>query len=144
MPQIYIIVLSNIIAKPAILHETCRLLTLSANDFIARSLTVSLPHFVISRDSGVLDRLAQELAVPLSHVLLQSSHEILSRIFLLPSGGETKNALSFLTSILQDALSNKEKESINVEDLVRSCTVSLITNLVVALGAEATRDAQQV
>lgn len=127
---------SAIDAKASLLPEICRLLSISPADFWTRTLSLSLPHFVLTRNKVLLTRIAGELSTTLSHLLLQSTHSILSHIFLQQDTAATDRALSFFIEILQDAAPGNERASINLTVVTKSCIVPLLADLVIALGAE--------
>ncbi len=144
LSQIALIATSNILSKPQILQEVSHVLAISPQDFLSRTLHTTLPCFVVSGESHILESIAAHLTTTLSNLILQITQDVLSRLFLLPSRDATSRALDFLVRTLQAAAAPKDSDTIDGKALVTSCTVPLLSDLVISLGAEDTYDIQNV
>jgi serine/threonine-protein kinase ATR len=101
-----------------------------------RAHTLCLPQFVSTRNKEALDMIAEEMSTSVSHLLLQCTDAILAYIFLLQDTSSTDRALLFFVNVLRSAAPAKERASIDLVVVTKSCVVPLLANLVIALGAE--------
>ncbi|KZS97819.1 hypothetical protein SISNIDRAFT_472705 [Sistotremastrum niveocremeum HHB9708] len=143
MHQVGPFVVSRWVSQPSLVHELCRFLTLSPPDFISATLAQSLPHLVATRNTKVLEKVAQQLHTLPSTLILQSTHGVLAHVFLSLEPSETQRGLAFLVRILQDAAPDDEKAHVTVDLIVKSCLIPLLGELVIALGNQGDQNLHQ-
>ncbi len=124
--------------QPALLLETCRLISQEPAEFISGTLIHTLPLLFASCNSVVVDKIAQSLGLFPSKLFLDFSKEILTQVFLLPEKTQTDNALAFILQIMPTP------GSINAQTLVRSCTAELLGTFVFLLGSEDPKKVNEV
>lgn len=117
--------------QPNALLETCRFLSLSPRDFLSVTLPSTLPHLFGSRNLPALNAVQRELGRPLSSLFLNNSAEVLAHVFLLEGTRNTDKSLEFILNTLSEAANNAV---IGVSNVVKSCIMPLLGNLVVAMG----------
>ena len=132
MHQVSIFVVTNINKRPNLLAEVCRFLSLSSGDFLAVTLSHTLPVLFGARDRGALHKIGQEINKKVSTLFLNASAEILAYAFMLETQTETDNALMFIVTVLSEAAN---KVAIDVLNVVGSCIVPLLATLVIATGS---------
>ena len=125
-------VVSNSCRRPDLLTETCRFLSLPVPDFLLYTQVHTLPHLFGSCNRVVLDRLGELLDQKVSDMFLNASSDILSYVFMLP-GPEEERASEFVLNVLTQAANQAE---IALANVVRSCIVPLLANLVIAMGSD--------
>lgn len=108
-------------------------MTTSCVDFINATLPFTLPTLYGNCDLKVLQKIAQDLDSKPSNLFLSHSHRILAHIFRLQAPGQTNKALAFIIKTLTDDTTNG---SIGIQNVVQSCVVPLLAELVVGLGDE--------
>ncbi|KAI9467128.1 hypothetical protein BJY52DRAFT_1423860 [Lactarius psammicola] len=118
--------------QPALLLETCRLVSQEPLEFITGTLVHTLPLLFASCNNVVIDKVAQSLGFSPSKLFLDFSKDILTLVFLLPEKTQTDNALEFILQIMPTSSGG----SINAQTLVRSCIVELLGTFVFLLGSE--------
>lgn len=118
-------------SQPNALLETCRFLSLSPRDFLSVTLPSTLPQLFGTRNIVALSSLQRELDRPLSSLFLNNSAEILAHVFLLNNTRATDEALKFILRTLSEAANNA---SITVANVVKSCIMPLLGNLIVSMG----------
>jgi serine/threonine-protein kinase ATR len=124
--------------QPALLLETCRLVSQEPSEFITGTLVHTLPLLFATCDSGVIDKIAQSLGLSPSTLFLDFSKDILTQVFLLPEKAQTDSALEFILQIMPTP------SSINAQTLVRSCFVELLGTFVFMLGSDDRKKVDQV
>ena len=125
--------------QPALLLETCRLVSQDPSEFISVTLVHTLPSLFASCNISVIDKIAQSLGLSPSTLFLDFSKDILTQVFLLPDKIQTDNALEFILQIMPTAGS-----SIGAQTLVRSCSVELLGTFVFMLGSKDPKTVLQV
>ncbi|KAF5387623.1 hypothetical protein D9615_000714 [Tricholomella constricta] len=118
--------------QPGLLAETCRLMGMSTATFISMTRHQTYPQLFGNCDIKVLTRIAQDLEVPISGLYLPEAPQILAHVFKLPGPGQTKKALEFIEKIVSDQL--PPNETISIQELVKSCQVQMLAELVVEMG----------
>ena len=141
MSQIAPLLASRICVQPNILAETCRFLSQTTMDLLSTTLPSTLPPLFAACDAPVLNQIAKEVSRKPSYLFLSHSHLILAHVFLLDGATQTSHALNFIVQVLIDAAENK---NIDVQSIVKSCLVPLLTELVVVMGDEDARKVQLV
>ncbi|EGO02217.1 hypothetical protein SERLA73DRAFT_104608 [Serpula lacrymans var. lacrymans S7.3] len=138
MPRIAPFLVSRMCTQPSLLAETCRFISVSPGDFISVTLSKTLPQIFASCDSRVLEEMSSQLGTSNSNLFLRNSREVLAHVFLLQGPGQPSKALNFILKILSDAVVNLniDSSSIDVQSLVGSCRLPLLTELVIVLGDE--------
>lgn len=128
-------IVSRVCSQPVLLLEYSRLVSVAPKDFMTITLPRTLPPIVASRDFKVLQKIAHDLSLKPSLMLLKHSHEILAHIFLLQNSSETNKALHFIVQVLKEARADTTID-IDIQSVVKSCVVPLLAELVVKLGHE--------
>ncbi|KAF8076761.1 hypothetical protein FPV67DRAFT_1472577 [Lyophyllum atratum] len=123
---------SRYCTQPGLLTETCRLMAMSTATFISMTRHQTYPELFGNCELKVLQRISRELEVPVSGLYLPEAPQILAHVFQLPGPGQTKKALDFIEKIVASNLS--EGTTISIRDLVKSCQVQVLAELVVDMG----------
>ncbi|KAH9002229.1 hypothetical protein EDB86DRAFT_3063350 [Lactarius hatsudake] len=118
--------------QPALLLETCRLVSQEPAEFISGTLVHTLPFLFASCNNAVIEKIAQIMGLFPSKLFLDFSKDILTQVFLLPEKTQTDNALEFILQVMPTPSGG----SINAQTLVRSCTSELLGTFVFLLGSE--------
>jgi serine/threonine-protein kinase ATR len=124
---------SRIYTQPNLLAEACRFLCQTTTDFLSTTLSSTLPVLFASCDARTLEQISKEVSRKTSHLFLSHSASILAYIFLLPDHDQSTQALNFIVQVLIDAA---ESNNIDIQSIVKSCVVPLLTELIVVLGHE--------
>jgi serine/threonine-protein kinase ATR len=124
---------SRICTHPSLLAESCRFLAISPTDFITLTLPRTLPDLFANCNNKALDKVAYEVSKKPPSLFMNYQHEILAEVFLQSSPGRTKNALLFILKVLRDAAENV---IIDIPNIIRSCIVPLLAEIVSVMGAE--------
>jgi serine/threonine-protein kinase ATR len=124
-----------------VLTETCRFLSVSPTDFIASTLSLTLPNLFASCDDKALETIANELSKKLSILFLNFAREILAHVFLLSTPVQVNNALAFILKVLRDAADN---QTIDLRSVVISHVIPLLAELVVVMGDQDPEQAKKV
>ena len=127
--------------QPSMLTEACHFLSVTTPDFISATLHHTLPLLFATCESKVLEQVASNVSIKVSYLFLNRSHHILAHIFLLTGPGQTNRALSFILQLLRNAA---DTASIDIQSVIKSCMVPLLANLVVGMGDEDPKKAEQV
>ncbi|EIN10974.1 hypothetical protein PUNSTDRAFT_63830 [Punctularia strigosozonata HHB-11173 SS5] len=123
---------SRICTDPSLIVETCRFLLTTPGSLIASTLAFTLPPIFAKGDLRVLEKVGEATGrKPSSLFLGDLQHSILAYIYLLRGPVQTNRALEFVLRVLKDAAGG---ETINLRDVVKSCSMQLIAELVVVLG----------
>ncbi|KAH9077054.1 hypothetical protein EDB83DRAFT_2504335 [Lactarius deliciosus] len=125
--------------QPALLLETCRLVSQEPAEFISGTLVHTLPFLFASCNNAVIERIAHIMGLFPSKLFLDFSKDILTQVFLLPEKTQTDNALEFILQVMPTPSGG----SINAQTLVRSCTSELLGTFVFLLGSEDPKKAMQ-
>lgn len=131
MEQIAVHVTSVMTVQPNALTETCRFLSISAADFLAVTLPLTLPSLFAECNRAALDKLSDELGLSISNMFLKESADVLAHAFLLKNNRDTNKVLAFILEILNSAASSAD---INLSNVVKSCVLPLLGKLVIGMG----------
>lgn len=126
--------------QPALLLETCRLVSQEPSEFISGTLVYTLPLLFANRNKVVIDKIAQNLGFSPSTLFLDFSKDILTQVFLLPDQAQTDKALEFILELMPTPSGG----SINAQTLARSCIVELLGTFVFMLGSDEPKRMQEV
>jgi serine/threonine-protein kinase ATR len=126
--------------QPALLLETCRLVSQEPSEFISGTLLHTLPSLFANRDKVVIEKIAQNLGFTPSALFLDFSKDILTQVFLLPDQVQTERALDFILRLMPTPSGG----SINAQTLARSCIIELLGTFVFMLGSEESKKVQEV
>jgi hypothetical protein len=127
-------VVSKLCSNPTFAREISQLLSMGTTAFISVTLSNTLPHLFASCDRQVLVKVAQELDKPLYSLFITHSHEILAHVYLMSSSQQSDKSLSFILEILTPDAGDPSR--LQLDSLIRSCMVELLTNLIITLGEE--------
>lgn len=127
--------------QPALILETCRLVSQEPSEFISGTLVHTLPLLFATCNNDMIDKIAQSLGLSPSTLFLDFSKDILTQVFLLPEKIQTDSALEFILKIMPTP---SGASSINAQTLVRSCFVELLGTFVFMLGSDDRKVLSQV
>lgn len=113
------------------LLETCRLLSLSSNDFLTITLPYTMPQLFASRNLSAIEAISNQLDKPAPSLFFDTSADVLARIFLLEGDDETEMSLAFTVDVL--SRSSKTKK-ISLTSIIKSWVIPLLGKLIIALG----------
>lgn len=127
------LLVSNIVSRPSMLQEFCRFISVASSDFIEQTLDDTLALVVCNRDHSCLSKIAGALhdKSPAA-LLLNHAGSILPKVFLLASTADTDRVLGFMVEEM--SRNSKPQQRIEDADIVRSCLVRVICDLVCELG----------
>ena len=126
--------------QPALLLETCRLVSQEPTEFISGTLPHTLPLLFANRNKVVIEKIAQNLGFTPSTLFLDFSKDILTQVFLLPDQVQTDGALDFILQLMPTPSGG----SINAQTLARSCITELLGTFVFMLGSKESKKVQEV
>ena len=129
------LLVSRMCIQPALLQETCRLISVAPAEFVTINLRRTLPHLFGNCELKVLEMIARDLSKIPSTLFLDYSPNILAHIFRLETS-QTNKALAFVAKVLSDAA---DRGSINIATVVKSSGLPLLAELVVGMGDEGAR-----
>ncbi|GJJ07321.1 hypothetical protein Clacol_001522 [Clathrus columnatus] len=138
--QISITVVSQISENPEYLSQLCNFLDMTPSKFFNLTSNHFLPHLVCSRNEHALKKVAYELRK--SPVSLITTHEVLSRVFLLDGQETTDIVLKFILDLLMRSRKDAT-EPITTLMVVKSTVVPLLGELVICMGDKHTDKALQ-
>lgn len=125
--------------QPALLLETCRLVSQDPTEFISATLVHTLPLLFANCNSVVIDKISHILGFSPSGLFLEFSKDILTQVFLLAEKSQTDNALEFILEIMPMPSGG----SVNAQTLIRSVFVELLGTFVFMLGSEDPKNVHQ-
>ena len=129
------LLVSRMCTQPALLQETCRLISVAPAEFVTINLRRTLPHLFGNCELKVLEIISKDLSKVPSTLFLDYSPNILAHIFRLETT-QTNKALAFVAKVLSDAV---DRGSINIANVVKSSGLPLLAELVVGMGDEGAR-----
>ncbi|KAI0938155.1 hypothetical protein AcV7_003428 [Taiwanofungus camphoratus] len=129
--QIAPFLVARLCTQPNLLVEACRFLSISPADFILVTLEHTLPHIFVSCDAKVLDAISQETGQKIASLFVKRAHEVLAYVFRLQGPGQTNRVLSFMLKFFQE---KARTTTIDITNIVRSCLVPLLAEIVLVLG----------
>ncbi|KAL0577467.1 hypothetical protein V5O48_004536 [Marasmius crinis-equi] len=124
---------TRIASDRALLGEACKLLGMAQSDFVAITLSRTLPTIVANCDRKVLSAVAKDINSKASAIIMKHAHEILAYVFLLPTAQQTDEALKFMIKTLAASTGSG---AVNAQSVIKSCLVSLLAEIVTKLGSE--------
>lgn len=101
-------------------------------EFLSMALPHVLPVLFSQKDLATLDLLSKEASKSKVGMFLSASSDILGCIFLLKNQEDRNSALSFLLGVLGESVT---KTNVGLPNIIRSCTIPLLANLVVKMGS---------
>lgn len=107
---------------------------MDSTELIRHTLSDTLPHLFINRNDRVLEAIGFDLEEKVSTLLMEHSYEILAQTFLLHSRTETEQVLAFIVKVLID--DTEGNNEIEVKNLVQTCYIPLLAELVIVMGEE--------
>ncbi|KIJ37345.1 hypothetical protein M422DRAFT_118575, partial [Sphaerobolus stellatus SS14] len=140
LPTIAVDVVSNVSTNAEQLLQLCNFLNMSPSKFYNLTLTHFLPHLICTCNGDAITKVARELRK--SPVSLVTTHDVLARVFLLPGPGETNKVFNFILNLLMQNRNSLSTE-ITVLMLVKSTVVPLLGEIVIAMGDDDPRNAEQ-
>lgn len=126
MEKLSVLLINSLEVNPRIIREFVHLIGIDIKAFIGFGREFILPDLVLSKKSAVLRQVAEWLQQDLHQILLDDAGPILAHV-LLNSNGNFDDAMKFYVG-------STSLESIPVGKLLKSCLLSLLSKLVLALG----------
>ncbi|KAI0375920.1 hypothetical protein BV20DRAFT_933352 [Pilatotrama ljubarskyi] len=115
-------------------QEFCHFLSVSQRDFINITLKHTLPQLFAESDLKGLEAVAAEMNTNVAMLVLDHGHHILAHAFMLQGIGQTNKTLQFILNVLKAAAT--EGSTLQITNIIGSCTVLLLTEIVICLGDE--------
>lgn len=132
MDRVAPFLVSRFCTQPAVITETCRLMSMSMATFISMTRPKTYPQLFANCEHKVLQRIAKELEVPIHGLYFPDSAQILAYVFQLQAPGQTQKALKFIGDMVANNL--EEGTVVTSKQLVKMCLVPLLAELVVETG----------
>ncbi|KAF9226785.1 hypothetical protein BS17DRAFT_800749 [Gyrodon lividus] len=130
-------IVSRKCTNPDLFAETCRFMSVYPTDFLAVTLSKTLPHLFADREARVLEDISTELGKKSSILFFNQAPRILAHVLRLQGPGQTNQALDFILKVVvADANEHSENSTIDIGMIVKSCLLPLLAELVVMLGDE--------
>ncbi|KAF9238832.1 hypothetical protein BU15DRAFT_88266 [Melanogaster broomeanus] len=130
-------IVSRKCTNPDLFAETCRFMSVYPTDFLAVTLSKTLPHIFADREARVLEEISSELGKKSSILFFNQAPGILAHVLQLQGPGQTNQALDFILKVVvADANEHSEKSTIDIGMIVKSCLLPVLAELVVMLGDE--------
>ncbi|KAF8329612.1 hypothetical protein F5887DRAFT_1183719 [Amanita rubescens] len=137
LDQIAPFLISRMCSQPALFEEACRAMATPHSQFIRSNLSRALPQLFANCEKAVLETVSKELGTKPSILFLNHSHTVLAHVFLYQD--QTKKALQFILKILEVG---SQGAFIDIVSVIKSCSIPLLTELVVNLGDDNTNNAK--
>jgi serine/threonine-protein kinase ATR len=134
MSQISVFAVSRMISQPSLLTQLSRFVSMDSPELVRHTLSDTLPYLFVNRNDRVLDAIGAELGEKVSTLLMEHSSDILARVFLLPNDADTSITLTFIVKTLND--DTKGNSDIQVKNIVQTCYIPLLAELVIVMGEE--------
>ncbi|KAI0353102.1 hypothetical protein OH77DRAFT_1497585 [Trametes cingulata] len=115
-------------------QEFCHFLSVAQRDFIQITLKHTLPQLFAESDLKGLEAVAAEMNTNVAMLVLDYGHHILAHAFMLQGIGQTNKTLQFILNVLKAAAT--EGSTLQITSIIGSCTVLLLTEIVICLGDE--------
>ncbi|KAJ3075069.1 serine/threonine-protein kinase M1 [Podochytrium sp. JEL0797] len=112
---------------PGLFSNFSKVLTLTQKEFIQRTISYTLPHLIIHKQTDLIQSLANVLNTKVGVLCLHQMSQVLKAIFMLP---ESYDAISYVLKIAQLEVADS-----SVDGLIVICALDLVTKLVVELGS---------
>ncbi|KIJ20461.1 hypothetical protein PAXINDRAFT_174826 [Paxillus involutus ATCC 200175] len=128
-------IVSRKCTNPDLFAETCRFMSVYPTDFLAVTLSKTLPPLFADREARVLEAISSDLGKKSSILFFNQAPRILAHILRLQGPGQTNQALDFILKIVvAEANEDSENSTIDIAAIVKSCLLPLLAELVVMLG----------
>ncbi|KIK96405.1 hypothetical protein PAXRUDRAFT_310274 [Paxillus rubicundulus Ve08.2h10] len=128
-------IVSRKCTNPDLFAETCRFVSVYPTDFLAVTLSKTLPPLFADREARVLEDISGELGKKSSILFFNQAPRILAHILQLQGPGQTNQALDFILKVVvAEANEDSENSTIDIAAIVKSCLLPLLAELVVMLG----------
>ncbi|KAK7033561.1 hypothetical protein VNI00_012785 [Paramarasmius palmivorus] len=139
MDKLAPVLVNKICLERHLLAEACKVMAISTHDFLTITLSRTVPSIVGARNQIVLDTIAKEIGSKPANILMKHAHETLAYAFLLPTEAETTAVLDFFIQTLTAA---QPQVQIDAQNVVKSCVVPLLAELVIIMGDADAQTAQ--
>jgi serine/threonine-protein kinase ATR len=134
-------IVSAVCTNPELFLQTCNFLDMSPSKFYNLTITHFLPHLVCTCNADALNKVAREIRT--SPVSLVTTHDVLAHVFLLDEPGRTERVFKFILDLLIESKKDVSDE-VTVLMLVKSTVVPLLGEIVICMGDEEPKRADQV
>ena len=128
--------------QPMIITEFCRIINIVPSVFVRSHLKANLPQFFAERQHRLLSKIASEVDSKPGIMLTENIHQVLARVFLLPTREETDRSLEFVAKYFGGPVGGRD--AYTAPRLVRGQLAELIGTLVARLGDEDDQAVQAV
>ncbi|KAJ2120198.1 hypothetical protein IW147_005269 [Coemansia sp. RSA 720] len=119
---------------PAPFVQCMQMLATAPSDFLNRFQARIVPELFIGGNETALKAVASILDIRLPVLCVNQAASIFARMFLMDDQPMQKAMLRFVSLLSAESELDKEQVEVNIPSLLRSCSVKLIFNLVLALG----------
>lgn len=128
------------------LNEFCSFISMAPPGFLKLTLKYTLPRLFAENDAKVLQAVADTVQEKddskVGFLVLENSAYILAHVFMLQGVGQTNRSLQLILNLMREDVTNPDQ--LSLQSVVRSCLVTLLTELVAALGDEDPNTAEAV
>ena len=132
------ILVRRLTSEPDALSEFCTFISMVSPGFLKLTLKYTLPHLFADNDvkalQAVADMVQERDDSKVGFLVLENSAYILAHVFMLQGVGQTNTCLQLILKLMQEEVTNPD--ALTIQSVIRSCLVTLLTELVVALGDE--------
>ncbi|KAJ2169701.1 hypothetical protein GGH15_000284 [Coemansia sp. RSA 562] len=119
---------------PAPFVQCMKMLETAPSDFLNRFQARIVPELFIGGNETALKAVASILDIRLPVLCVNQAASIFARMFLMDDQPMQQAMLRFVSLLSAESELDKEQVEVNIPSLLRSCSVKLIFNLVLALG----------
>ncbi|KAJ2500918.1 hypothetical protein GGH96_002332 [Coemansia sp. RSA 1972] len=119
---------------PAPFVQSMKMLETAPSDYLNRFQARIVPELFIGGNETALKAVASILDIRLPVLCVNQAASIFARMFLMDDQPMQQAMLRFVSLLSAESELDKEQVEVNIPSLLRSCSVKLIFNLVLALG----------
>ncbi|KAJ3131138.1 hypothetical protein HK100_006742 [Physocladia obscura] len=118
-----------------LLKEFSKVINMSQRSFVEQTISHTLPHLVINQKTDEIKDIAALLNTNISILCVNQISHVLKVIFMLNNADEAERSIRYVIEIAQIEI----QQGLSVTNLILSCALELVTNLVMELGDEGRR-----
>jgi serine/threonine-protein kinase ATR len=104
-------------------------------DFISVTLSKTLPFLFANSEAKVIEEISEDVGQSISSLFMAHSHQILAHVYQQQGPAQTTGSLTFIRNIISKG-SEPKRANFTIQNMVQSCVVALLADLVVVLGHE--------
>ncbi|KAI9501954.1 hypothetical protein BX070DRAFT_227651 [Coemansia spiralis] len=122
--------------SPQMFIRCMQILETSPRQFLRQHVDIIVPHLVVHGNEAALNSVANILDVRLPVLCVNQAAVVFVKIFLMDDQLMHQAMLRFVELISAGSGMNSGQVEVNMPSLLRSCSVKLVFNLILALGEE--------